>query len=592
MLTTANVNDLFTFSPSLGDATFTGTWLDPSNLRITVTNVGTTPPSDPVVLTLSVKSTSGLTNSAGTATAETGSSPAQTGDFGTKAGPFITAFVADDTKATPVAGFDSGDTLTLRFSEATNQAGFAAAPTVLTKAEVDTIFTISSLGATYTGQWTSPSTFVITIGTPTTGFTAAIDVTTATAIHSNLKDAAGTSLASTSTSPALSGSFGVFTESETIAPQGTSTTTLPTGQALQVTTPAGATTETITVTRVAADEVPEVPANLVAFLGNVVDITTTNAQCNIAPGCTVSFTFDESDLAAAGISSPTLVAVIHDKNNDGDFDDAGETLATTVVPTSPPGPFTASATDQFTSKFAVGGIRPLFLGGLSGEFAPPTFTGKAFAENEYPLTINGAGYKLDQYSNTISTISLETGKPIQIKTLLYDPGGASTIQHLAMYMNLRDKTRDIQYSDTYIIYDKSFPTTISDPHGYFQSVTVTPTTIGSKLELSYKLELSFDITFAKPMEKSDIMFRMWDDRRNNVDTKVFDAIVVTGPEMSSAQATEPVPTQQTAQTIEPTQNIPSWIKNNAGWWSDGQIGDSDFVSGIQWLVSNGIMKVS
>ena len=35
--------------------------------------------------------------------------------------------------------------------------------------------------------------------------------------------------------------------------------------------------------------------------------------------------------------------------------------------------------------------------------------------------------------------------------------------------------------------------------------------------------------------------------------------------------------------------IPAWIKNNAGWWADGQIDDGSFVSGLQWLISNGIM---
>lgn len=40
-----------------------------------------------------------------------------------------------------------------------------------------------------------------------------------------------------------------------------------------------------------------------------------------------------------------------------------------------------------------------------------------------------------------------------------------------------------------------------------------------------------------------------------------------------------------------SQEIPSWIKNNAGWWADGLIGDTDFVSGIQYLISNGIMRV-
>jgi len=37
--------------------------------------------------------------------------------------------------------------------------------------------------------------------------------------------------------------------------------------------------------------------------------------------------------------------------------------------------------------------------------------------------------------------------------------------------------------------------------------------------------------------------------------------------------------------------IPTWIKNNAGWWADGQIDDGSFVSGIQWLISNGIIVV-
>ena len=39
-------------------------------------------------------------------------------------------------------------------------------------------------------------------------------------------------------------------------------------------------------------------------------------------------------------------------------------------------------------------------------------------------------------------------------------------------------------------------------------------------------------------------------------------------------------------------NIPNWIKNNAGWWADGQIDDGSFVSGLQWLITNGIMKIS
>ena len=38
--------------------------------------------------------------------------------------------------------------------------------------------------------------------------------------------------------------------------------------------------------------------------------------------------------------------------------------------------------------------------------------------------------------------------------------------------------------------------------------------------------------------------------------------------------------------------VPKWIKNNARWWADGDIPDSAFVSGLQWLIKNGIMQVS
>lgn len=48
---------------------------------------------------------------------------------------------------------------------------------------------------------------------------------------------------------------------------------------------------------------------------------------------------------------------------------------------------------------------------------------------------------------------------------------------------------------------------------------------------------------------------------------------------------------ETHKTATSSQGIPNWIKNNAKWWSEGQIGDSDFVQGIQYLVQNGIMDV-
>lgn len=38
-------------------------------------------------------------------------------------------------------------------------------------------------------------------------------------------------------------------------------------------------------------------------------------------------------------------------------------------------------------------------------------------------------------------------------------------------------------------------------------------------------------------------------------------------------------------------SIPTWVKNNAKWWSEDQINDKEFVSSIQYLMQNNIIKI-
>ena len=38
--------------------------------------------------------------------------------------------------------------------------------------------------------------------------------------------------------------------------------------------------------------------------------------------------------------------------------------------------------------------------------------------------------------------------------------------------------------------------------------------------------------------------------------------------------------------------VPIWVKNNAGWWAEGQIDDNSFVKGIEYLVKVGIIQVT
>ena len=60
-------------------------------------------------------------------------------------------------------------------------------------------------------------------------------------------------------------------------------------------------------------------------------------------------------------------------------------------------------------------------------------------------------------------------------------------------------------------------------------------------------------------------------------------IVEIGP--SLPKTTPPISEEK------PPAAIPEWIKNNAGWWANGDIDDNAFVQGIQFLIKEGIMKI-
>ena len=47
-----------------------------------------------------------------------------------------------------------------------------------------------------------------------------------------------------------------------------------------------------------------------------------------------------------------------------------------------------------------------------------------------------------------------------------------------------------------------------------------------------------------------------------------------------------------SQKSEKPEEVPTWIKNNAGWWADGTIDDNSFVQGIEFLVKQGIIRVN
>ena len=43
--------------------------------------------------------------------------------------------------------------------------------------------------------------------------------------------------------------------------------------------------------------------------------------------------------------------------------------------------------------------------------------------------------------------------------------------------------------------------------------------------------------------------------------------------------------------ISDDKDIPTWIKNNANWWALDRISEEEFVSGIKYLIQQGILAV-
>ena len=52
-----------------------------------------------------------------------------------------------------------------------------------------------------------------------------------------------------------------------------------------------------------------------------------------------------------------------------------------------------------------------------------------------------------------------------------------------------------------------------------------------------------------------------------------------------------IPDTTPSQSESMTGEVPSWVKNNALWWANDVISDSDFVSAIQYLISQGIIQI-
>lgn len=91
-----------------------------------------------------------------------------------------------------------------------------------------------------------------------------------------------------------------------------------------------------------------------------------------------------------------------------------------------------------------------------------------------------------------------------------------------------------------------------------------------------------------PTEKNDIIIS---GNLNNGSQSGVIWLYIFGRSQEGSEGEPVIETQTESQPTPENTEIPSWIKNNAKWWAEGQIGDSDFVRGIQYLINQEIIKI-
>ena len=107
-----------------------------------------------------------------------------------------------------------------------------------------------------------------------------------------------------------------------------------------------------------------------------------------------------------------------------------------------------------------------------------------------------------------------------------------------------------------------------------------------------KETVSFDVTFgdASTPEPSEIPTWVKGNAGWWANDQIDDATFVSGIQYLIQEGI--ISVSSSSSDDSKNEGIPNWIKNNAGWWSEGAISDNDFLKGIEYLVENGIISVS
>ena len=196
--------------------------------------------------------------------------------------------------------------------------------------------------------------------------------------------------------------------------------------------------------------------------------------------------------------------------------------------------------------------------------------------------------------------------------------------------------------------ESDFTVTVTDPNGLFENVEFDIESGDDESIDRFEAVIDMSITFAEAMPESDIYLRMWDAEKNSRDVIIKNVIEVLGEEKAplpfEVEGTEELIIAKTVSVPEWIKNsagwwsvnqindetfvkgiefliqeqiidipyeenvsmdpeekeknkfdwtketeakviqIPDWVKNSAGWWSEGLLSDEEFINAIKFLI--------
>ncbi|GDY16405.1 hypothetical protein LBMAG54_12610 [Nitrosopumilaceae archaeon] len=147
-----------------------------------------------------------------------------------------------------------------------------------------------------------------------------------------------------------------------------------------------------------------------------------------------------------------------------------------------------------------------------------------FGDADYPVSIGDTSFTAKQLNSPVLTTTVIPGEPVMIKLLLYEDEGPQNVRHVEMYVNIHGTRTMNDSTETSIIWDSNKGTHIINPNGIISDGTVEQTIQANKVLFT------FNVTFAKEFDASDVVFSAWDSHRNNMVVLVQDALEVSTAE--------------------------------------------------------------